>query len=102
MAITMPSARQKNRFLIKDKENAVFLAINEGEERERKRLAGELHDGIASNLVAIKLNLENHQTINKETDKILELLEKTHQEIRLLAHNLAPLSFENQTLAMAL
>lgn len=94
--------RQKNRFLIKDKENAVFLAINEGEERERKRLAGELHDGIASNLVAIKLNLENHQTINKETDKILELLEKTHQEIRLLAHNLAPLSFENQTLAMAL
>ena len=73
-----------------------------GEEKERKRLAGELHDGIASNLVAIKLNLENHQTLNKETDKILELLEKTHQEIRLLAHNLAPLSFENQTLAMAL
>lgn len=94
--------RQKNRFLIKDKENAVFLAINEGEEKERKRLAGELHDGIASNLVAIKLNLENDQTLNKESDKILGLLEKTHQEIRLVAHNLAPLSFENQTLAMAL
>lgn len=96
------NVQQKNRLLVKEKENAVYYAINEGEERERNRLAGELHDGIASNLVAIKLRLENSYPANAIAEDLLPLVSKTHQEIRHAAHNLAPLNFERQTLASAM
>ncbi|HLR38101.1 MAG TPA: ATP-binding protein, partial [Chitinophagaceae bacterium] len=96
------NAQQKNKLLVKEKENAVYYAINEGEERERKRLAGELHDGIASNLVALKLKLENSHPFDFVAEDLLPLVTKTHEEIRHAAHNLSPLNFEQQTLASAL
>lgn len=96
------NVQQKNKLLIREKENAVYLAINEGEERERKRLAGELHDGIASNLVAIKLKIENSDLPVMMLDDLLPLVSKTHAEIRQTAHNLAPLNFEQHSLTLAL
>lgn len=96
------NAQQKNKLLIKEKENAVYLAINEGEERERKRLAGDLHDGIASNLVAIKLKIENSDLPVMMLNDLLPLISKTHAEIRQTAHNLAPLNFEQHNLTLAL
>lgn len=96
------STKQKNKLLIKEKENAVYYAINEGEEKERKRLAGELHDGIASNLVAIKLKIENSDLPSTTLKDLLPLVSKTHEEIRHAAHNLAPLNFEQHNLILAL
>ena len=96
------NAQQKNKLLVKEKENAVYYAINEGEERERKRLAGELHDGIASNLVALKLKLENSHPSGFVAEDLLPLVTKTHEEIRHAAHNLTPLNLEQQSLASAL
>lgn len=96
------NAQQKNKLLVKEKENEVHLAIHEGEERERKRLAGELHDGIASNLVALKLKLENLPHSDGLTEDLLPLLRRTHEEVRHTAHNLMPLDFERQSLSEAL
>lgn len=96
------NAQQKNKLLVKEKENEVHLAIHEGEERERKRLAGELHDGIASNLVALKLKLENRPHSDGLTEDLLPLLRRTHEEVRHTAHNLMPLDFERQSLSEAL
>lgn len=96
------SSQQKNRLQAKEKENAVFHALNTGEEQERKRLASELHDGIASNLVAIKLQLENRENDSSENSPILELVEKTHGEIRKIAHNLSPIDFDNTSLPQAI
>ena len=88
---------QKNKLKImeKEKENEVLSARVLGEEVERSRISKELHDGIASNLVAVKLQIENNAEISQ---KILRLVQETHKEVRQIAHNLMPIDFENQNL----
>lgn len=66
-----------------------------GEEHERQRLALELHDGIASQLWAIKLNVESiqQQAHPEERTKLNEIyyqLDEATQEVRKTAHNLMP------------
>lgn len=72
-------------------------AIVAGEEKERIRLANELHDGIAANIYAIKLQIEqtNH---DKSLDQTLTLVKDTHTEIRKVAHNLIPIDFNQENL----
>lgn len=70
-------------------------AIMKGEEQERSRLARELHDGIMSQLAAIRLNFstlqeQNSFGNNKETDAILQQLVETMRELRTTTHNLMP------------
>lgn len=88
---------QKNKLKImeKEKENEILSARVLGEEVERSRISKELHDGIASNLVAVKLQIENNAEISQ---KILNLVQETHKEVRQIAHNLMPIDFENQNL----
>lgn len=88
---------QKNKLKImeKEKENEVLSARVLGEEVERSRISKELHDGIASNLVAVKLQVENNAEISQ---KILSLVQETHKEVRQIAHNLMPIDFEKQNL----
>lgn len=86
---------QKNHLKImeKEKENEVLSARILGEEIERSRISKELHDGIASNLVAVKLQIENNAEISQ---KILSLVLETHKEVRQIAHNLMPIDFDKQ------
>lgn len=95
------NSRQKNKLLTKERENAVFQALNTGEEQERKRLSAELHDGIASNLVAIKLQLEQ-EVLSAENNRVLALVSQTHREVRKVAHNLSPMDFSSITLSQAI
>lgn len=95
-------AQQKHQNLLQEKKRAVHDAIREGEERERQRLQGELHDGIASNLIAIKLKLENLSHSTLDSDELLGLVKQTYDEVRRVAHNLSPMDFEQQTLRDAL
>lgn len=79
----------------------------EGEERERKRIAEELHDGIACDLTAIKINLAiiNQQNKNESSKGILselsEIIEKSCVQIREISHNLSPSSITNYGLLIA-
>lgn len=93
--------KQKYRFLEQEREREVFNALNMGEEKERKRLSYELHDGVASNLIAIKLQLEN-QLSSADFSKTLNLVIDTHQEVRKVAHNLMPINFESQNIVSAI
>lgn len=88
---------QKNTIKImeKEKENEILSARVLGEEVERSRISKELHDGIASNLVAVKLQIENNAEISQ---KILSLVQETHKEVRQIAHNLMPINFDYQNL----
>jgi tetratricopeptide (TPR) repeat protein len=68
-----------------------------GEEQERNRIAMELHDGIASQLWAIKLNVDSlqqqHQlngVFQHNLHTIYQQLDDTAQEVRKTAHNLMP------------
>lgn len=73
----------------------------EGEEKERKRIAEELHDGIAGDLSAIKLNLaylesENNNPNNENVlNNLSKIIDKSCQQIREISHNLSPSSITN-------
>ena len=71
-------------------------AMMQGEEKERKRIGIELHNGIGSQLTAINLNLTAFQWKNKhipEVDRLDEIsiqIQHTAVEVRKTAHNLLP------------
>lgn len=78
------SARQK--LLIES-----MRAMIQGEEKERARLARELHDGVGGMLSAIKMKASTLSQFNSGTEsEIISLLDKTSAEIRMTAHNLMP------------
>jgi signal transduction histidine kinase len=70
-------------------------AVMAGEEKERTRIARELHDGIMVQLAVIKMKLRKArvtQQVHEEQslDAILQQLDDTSRELRRTAHNLMP------------
>jgi len=63
-----------------------------GEEKERQRIGKELHDGVCSDLTAVKMNLEMLKSGPLETiekfEKISIQLKETNDSIRDISHNL--------------
>ncbi len=88
--------RRKKRLSAKENEVKQLRAMLQGEEKERGRLARELHDGIGGMLAAIKLNVGAIKKEFPETahitklDDIGQMLQDTGVEIRKTAHNLMP------------
>lgn len=95
---------RQNRLMLKrdldlaeEKANVNFLkAMIQGEEKERKRIGVELHNGVGSQLTAVNLNLTAFQWRNKhipEIDSLNEIITQIQQtaiEVRKTAHNLLP------------
>lgn len=77
----------------------IQTAIIDGEENERKRLAYEIHDGIASMITGITYKLASNKT---EKEEVIGLLNNLHEDSRKIAHNLMPIDFENQDLYQAI
>lgn len=69
-------------------------AMVKGEEKERERLGRELHDGIVSQLAAVKMNLDTLQlkypVPEAEHRQVLEHLDDIVTDLRKTAHNLIP------------
>ncbi len=92
IAITKDITKQK------EAEEKVFSAFVDGENRERTRLARELHDGIGQYLAATRMNLD---AIKKDVQKLSEkdnelfqnavsYLKQAMTETRSMSHNLMP------------
>ena len=84
-------------------------AVLDGETAERTRLARDLHDGLGGMLSAVKLNLfdiKQGATIEAEDvsrfNKVMEMLDKSMQELRRVAHNMMPESLSRYGLKVAL
>lgn len=82
-------------------------AMMQGEEKERTRIARELHDGIGGMLVGVKMNLgvykkEQHVKNTNKLDEIIQMLDDTSSEVRKTAHNLMPDILTRHTLSEAL
>lgn len=88
-------SEQKISSLIKDQELKLIKASIKGQDKERKRIALELHDSIGGNLAAIKLQLNNTVFYgNKKTiTTINNQLDDTYEQVRNLSHNLTPKKF---------
>ncbi len=86
--------RQKNRKLVKNQELEQLKASMEGAQKERARIATELHDGIVSELTAIKMKLDA-ATYQPEIQtemyrQYLKELSVIINDVRNTAHNLMP------------
>ncbi|BAV09312.1 two-component sensor histidine kinase [Filimonas lacunae] len=76
-------------------EIAQLNATIEGEERERSRIARELHDGIGGLMAGARMNFEmikktHHLENEKDYQDGLHLLEEASSELRKTAHNMMP------------
>jgi two-component system, NarL family, sensor kinase len=83
-------------------------ALLQGEEKERKRLAGDLHDGLGGMLARVKINLSklvthNHEpTMTPDLNKVIDQLDNSVNELRRIARNMMPESLVSLGLEAAL
>ena len=66
------------------------MALFEGEQTERIRLARDLHDGVGQMLSLIKMNMSTLPEVNSAMQKTIDLVDKTIDEVRNVSHNLIP------------
>jgi len=73
----------------------------DGEEKERKRLAQDLHDGINGDLSSIKylLSSVNTQSFSSENqallNKAIDMIDYSCDQVRNISHNLSPTSIND-------
>ncbi|MBS1578659.1 MAG: hypothetical protein JST29_03325 [Bacteroidetes bacterium] len=74
-----------------------MMAVLEAEEKERKRIAAELHDGIGQSMTAAWMNMqsalnskENDEQKNIIFKNALTLIDESCKEIRVVSHNMMP------------
>lgn len=86
----------------------VASALLYGEERERQRLARDLHDGLGGMLAGIKIRLSEivfssvQEQHNLALQKIIRELDSSVTELRHIAHNMMPESLLRSGLKVAL
>jgi signal transduction histidine kinase len=79
--------------LLKDQELIGINAMLEGQEKEREKIAEELHDTIGSSLATLKLYIESLDEVKGNGDyhklhqKASHLLEETYDDVRKIAHS---------------
>lgn len=86
--------QQKFDKALKDYELSSIDIMLEGQEKERQRIANDLHDNLGSMLATLKLNFENLKMRKKDTseddnklyEKTDNLIEEAYQKVRRIAH----------------
>ena len=73
--------------LMSNYESAAFAAMLEGQEKERNRIAQDLHDRLGGTLAALKLALRRPE--NKVSPDDLSIVDEAVGEVRAIAHNLS-------------
>jgi signal transduction histidine kinase len=102
--------QQKLEKALKDYELSSIDMMLEGQEKERQRLANDLHDNLGSMLATLKLNFENlklrknelRDEENKLYERTDELIEEAYQKVRRIAHAKNAGVFANEGLIPAL
>jgi two-component system, NarL family, sensor kinase len=95
--------------LMKQQEIAT-RAVIEAEEKERQRIAKDLHDGIGQMMSAAKMNLSafesdirfNAHDQKQALEKIIQLVDESCKELRNVSHNMMPNALLKNSLAEAI
>lgn len=67
-----------------------FKAVIDAEERERKRIARELHDGLGQLLSTARITLSSIDGQERKVENCLKLIDHSVDEVRSISHNLMP------------
>lgn len=88
--------QQKTLDLMKEQEVSTIKSYMEGQEKERSRIAGDLHDRLGSLLSTVKLhlssleqNLHQNEEAQKSFDYVLSLIDTSVEEVRSVSRNLS-------------
>ncbi|MBC7400218.1 MAG: sensor histidine kinase [Mucilaginibacter sp.] len=81
-----------------EQQSQLTQAIIDAEEKERRRIASDLHDGVGQLFSAVKMNLSgllDRVTINREEDRFLAektiaLVDESCKEVRVISHQMMP------------
>ena len=103
------SRRTNKKLLVQNKElseknRQIQLALTEGQNIERKRMAIELHDNINAKIAATKWLLETMNTPEKSSEeqamiqRLVDSLTDIYEDVRFMSHNLVPKDIETKTL----
>ena len=102
------SHQQQLKDISQQQQLKLAAALLQGEERERKRLAGDLHDGLGGMLAGVKINLSRlspmsqEEVFTKDLPVIISQLDSSVNELRRIARNMMPESLLNSGLETAL
>jgi len=84
----------------------ILNAVIQGEEKERKRIAIELHDGIGQMLTSVKINLESISSMTPEFETDIntskKAVDKICNEVRSISHQMLPKALEISGIIAAL
>ncbi len=92
---------------LRQMENAQFRAVLSGEEKERKRIAGDLHDSLGQLLSATKMQLssigpQQEEFTSSRLTTAMNMIDESVKEVRQISHNLAPPALLSGNLTMAI
>jgi len=87
----------------KEQEVLTLESLIAGEEKERLRIAQELHDGVNGDLAAIKFKLTSLLKMNnKVINDAVTMIDSSCQQVRAISHNLVPPSLKDFNLIEAI
>lgn len=91
--LRLKSEKVKNELLLKAEQER-FKATILGQEKERKRIAEELHDGVGQMLSAVKMNVASLDISDEEQiehfKSILNMIDSSCNEVRNISHAMMP------------
>ncbi|MGZ3933099.1 MAG: tetratricopeptide repeat protein, partial [Bacteroidia bacterium] len=79
-----------------------FEAMVEGEEKERSRIAKDLHDGIVQDLTAIRLKLQGKSGDAVSLSDVGEQVDRAARDVRDIAYQMMPLALKEFGLVRAM
>jgi len=99
---------QRIKVLKKDQEATRLKTLIAGEEKERKRIGQELHDGLGAVLATVKMQINNIPTQlpnaseNLSYQKAEQLIDDACQTVREISHRMMPYILEQEGLEVAI
>ncbi len=96
------SEKVEHARLLREFENTRVAALIEGQEKERSRIAKDLHDGLGQMLNAIKMNINTLVNDKKKAHDISKLMDEAIQESVRISENLLPSKLKDFDLATCL
>lgn len=98
LLVVLIYGRVRRNQLKKAEELKVAKSYIEGLERERGRLAKDLHDGVCNDLLGIGMQLSVLPPDETSKQEVLHLLENVRADVRSISHELMPPQFQYLTL----
>lgn len=99
--------KHKTQLILNEQKEIALNKVLEAEEKERTRIAKDLHDGIVQDLTVLKLSLnevvnESTEEVKAKLNKINQELDVTSKEVREISYQLMPVTLKELGLEKAL